>query len=270
MLTAMLQVVIGTAVMLSLWSAQAVGCNLRLGVETHFPPHIIQSDNGWSGLSIELAQRLAREVDCDLTLIESPWLRAMRQIDNGELDVISHLTFSNERLERFAFIGPHHLEQIFLVADPDTTPALSSVEQLTQDVDLNAIAMLNGAYYGEDFARLQAEPGLKRQLVYINNSLDKMALLSAGRVNAVLEDLSVLRYWQTEHHDTPSRYQPLLAVHQGPVYFGFNKKTLSATQLQQLDSAWQKLHSSGELASIVSRYQPRDAELNVPPPQPHL
>ncbi|KKO44080.1 amino acid ABC transporter substrate-binding protein [Arsukibacterium ikkense] len=270
MLKAVLQLVIQFSIVLWLYSPQAAACNLRLGIETHFPPHIIHGETGWSGLSIELAQRLAQEVECDLTLVESPWLRAMRQIDTGELDLISHLTFSTERLERFAFIGPHHLEQIFLVADPDAIPPLSSVEQLSNEIDLTAIAMLNGAYYGEDFARLQAQPGFKRQLVYITNSLDKMALLHAGRVNAVLEDLSVLRYWQTEHNTTSSRFQPLLAIHQGPVYFGFNRKTLSAAQLQQLNNAWQQLHSSGELARIVARYQQRETELNIPPPQPHL
>ncbi|SNY53327.1 amino acid ABC transporter substrate-binding protein, PAAT family [Arsukibacterium tuosuense] len=270
MLRTVLNAFVIAVVLPAIWLSQAMACTLRLGVETHFPPHIIKTEKGWSGLSVELAQRLAREVDCDVILIESPWLRAMRQIDKGELDIVSHLTFSPERQQRFAFIGPHHLEQIYLVADPTAIPALSSVEQLANDVDLTAIAMLDGAYYGEDFARLQAQPGLKRQLVYINNNLDKMALLNAGRVNAVLEDISVLRYWQSTHNNVSMRYRPLLAIHKGPVYFGFNKKTLSAAQLQQLESAWQKLHSSGELAAIVSRYQQADSELGVPPPQPHL
>jgi ABC-type amino acid transport substrate-binding protein len=264
------QVIILICTLAALGHTQVLACSLRLGVETHFPPHIIQTNTGWSGLSIELAQRLASEIDCNIILIESPWLRAMRQIDKGELDLISHLTFSLERQQQFAFIGPHHLEQIYLVADPAAIPPLTSVEQLAKDVDLTAIAMLEGAYYGEDFARLQAEPGLKRQLVYINNNLDKMALLNAGRVNAVLEDLSVLRYWQREDLNTPIRYQPMLAIHQGPVYFGFNKKTLSALQLQQLNHAWQTLYQSGELASIVAHYHQLDNELDVPPPQPHL
>tara|TARA_R110002126_G_scaffold33382_15_gene104473 strand:- start:1558 stop:2370 length:813 start_codon:yes stop_codon:yes gene_type:complete len=258
------------SMLLAAGQAYASACTLRLGVETHYPPHIIKTDTGWSGLSVELVQRLADEVDCELTLVESPWLRAMRQIDKGELDVVTHLTYSPERQPRFAFIGPHHLEHIYLVADPASTPELTSVEQLTNEVDLTAIAMLEGAYYGEKFAKLQTQPGLKRQLVYISNNLDKMALLNAGRVNAVLEDLSVLSYWQTGATQTPIRYQPLLEIHQGPVYFGLNRKTLSAAQLQQLANAWQQLYDSGELASIAARYPQKGTELNVPPPQPRL
>ncbi|MBV2128306.1 substrate-binding periplasmic protein [Arsukibacterium indicum] len=254
----------------AIWLPQAAACKLRLGVETHYPPHIIQTEQGWSGLNIELMQRLASEVKCELMLIESPWLRAMRQIEQGELDVVSHLTFSPERQQRFAFIGPHHLEQIYLVADPAVIPALTSVEQLTEEVDLTAIAMLDGAYYGEDFARLQTRPGLKRQLVYISNNLDKIALLNAGRVNAVLEDLAVLRYWQETDSTTSNRYQPLLAIHKGPVYYGFNRKTVSKEKLKELNAAWQKLHSNGELAAIVAHYQQRDNALQVPPPQPQL
>ncbi|KKO48697.1 amino acid ABC transporter substrate-binding protein [Arsukibacterium sp. MJ3] len=250
--------------------SHAASCTLSLGIETHFPPHIIKTKNGWSGLSVELMQRLAVEVGCEVILIESPWRRSMRLIAQGKLDVISHLTFSPERQQRFAFIGPHHLEHIYLVADPAAIPAVTSLEQLTQDVDLTDIAMLDGAYYGEHFATLQAQAGLRRQLVYIGNNLDKMALLKAGRVNAVLEDLSVLRYWQADKTSTAGRFQPLLEVHQGPVYFGFNKATLSTEQLGQLANAWQQLHRSGELSNIVSRYQQRDSELNVPPPEPHL
>ncbi|MDX1676418.1 substrate-binding periplasmic protein [Arsukibacterium sp.] len=254
----------------AIWQQHAVACQLRLGVETHFPPHIIQKEQGWTGLSIELVQRLAREIDCQVVLVGSPWLRSMRLIEQGELDIVSHLTFSPERQQIFAFIGPHHVEQIYLVADPTAIPSVTSIEQLADEVDLTAIAMLEGAYYGEDFARLQTQPGLKRQLVYISNNLDKMALLNAGRVNAVLEDISVLRYWQSEHSTTAIRYQPLLAIHKGPVYFGFNKKTLSDKQLQQLNSAWLKLHSNGELAAIVAHYQQRDNALQLPPPQPQL
>lgn len=262
--------IIVLVVISAIWLPQVLACQLRLGVETHFPPHIIQTEQGWSGLSIELMQRLAQEIDCDVVLVESPWLRAMRQIDKSQLDVVSHLTFSPERQHRFAFIGPHHIEQIYLVADPAAIPALTAIKQLTEEVDLNAIAMLEGAYYGEEFARLQSQPGLKRQLVYINNNLDKIALLNAGRVNAVLEDISVLRYWQSEHSSTPMRYEPLLAIHKGPVYFGFNKKTLSDEQLQQLNNAWLKLHNNGELAAIVAHYQQRDNALQLPPPQPRL
>ncbi len=264
------QIIVLISMLTALGQARVFACTLRLGVETHFPPHIIKTDTGWSGLSVELAERLAREIDCTIILVESPWLRAMRMIDKGELDLVSHLTYSVQRQQHFAFIGPHHLEQIYLVADPEAIPALTNIEQLTEEVDLTAIAMLEGAYYGEAFARLQRQPGLKRQLVYIANNLDKIALLNAGRVNAVLEDISVLRYWQSEHSSTAMRYQPLLAIHKGPVYFGFNRKTLSEEQQNKLNTAWQNLHSNGELAAIVAHYQQRDNALAVPPPQPRF
>ncbi|HEX5793744.1 MAG TPA: transporter substrate-binding domain-containing protein, partial [Rheinheimera sp.] len=117
------------------------------------------------------------------------------------------------------------------------------------------IAVLHGAYYGEEFARLSQHPALQRQLVVISSIQDKLALLRAGRVNAILEDISVLQYWQQHHYADAQRYQPLLKVYQSPVYFGFSKTSLSAQQLTKLADAWQRLYQQGELSAIYQKYQ---------------
>jgi len=229
-------------------------CVLRMAAETDFPPHLIQRDDQWGGLSVELLQRLASEVNCQVSFINSPWLRSLQQSESGDLDVLSHLSVSPQRKNHFAFIGPHHIEAIYLIGDPTVLPALENLQQLTQDKDLGAIASLHGAYYGEEFSRLSQHPVLARQLVSISSIQDKLALLRAGRVNAILEDLSVLHYWQQHSYPMAEKYQPLLLVYESPVYFGLSKAALSAQQIQQLADAWQKLYQSGELAKIYHKY----------------
>ncbi len=242
------------------------GCTLRMSAETDFPPHLIQQQQQWTGLSVELMQRLALELNCELVFINSPWLRALQMSAQGELDVLSHLSVSNERRVQFAFIGPHHIESIYLVGDPGEISAPASLQQLADGVDLGSIATLHGAYYGEEFSRLSQQPTFARQLVSISSIQDKLALLRAKRVKAILEDVSVLHYWQQHHYPDAERYQPLLKVYESPVYFGFSKASLKESQLKQIAEAWQRLYQQGELNAIYQKYQiVADAKL-VPAP----
>ena len=86
-------------------------------------------------------------------------------------------------------------------------------------------------------------------------------MLRAGRVNAILEDLSVLHYWQQHSYPMAEKYQPLLLVYESPVYFGLSKTALSEQQIKQLTDAWHKLYHNGELAAIYHKYQLDPAQL---------
>ena len=200
---------------------------LRMAAETDFPPHLILREQGWQGQSVELLQLLAKEVGCELVFVNSPWLRSLAQLKSGELDLVSHLSYSDTRKADFAFIGPHHIESIWLIGDPSKLPKIEQLNDLSDKVDLERIAKLNGAYYGEQFELLEQKPFFARQLVSISSIQDKLALLEAGRVNAILEDQSVLHYWQTHQYKNAKNYQALVLVYQSPVYFGFSKTTLS-------------------------------------------
>lgn len=245
-------------------SALTHACVLRMAAETDFPPHLIFKDQGWQGQSVELLQLLAKEVGCELQFINSPWLRSLAQIKSGELDLVSHLSYSKERKSDFAFIGPHHIESIWLIGDPTKLPEVSSLKDLTQTVDLGRIAELNGAYYGEEFALFKQNPFFARQLVSISSIQDKLALLEAGRVNAILEDDSVLHYWQKHKYTNANKYHPLVLVYQSPVYFGFSKNTLSKPMLIKLQKAWQKLYEQGDITKVVQRYQAKTADVLTP------
>lgn len=249
----------GLAALALFYSGLTQACVLRMAAETDFPPHLILKGQDWQGQSVGLLRALAKEVGCELEFINSPWLRSLAQIKSGELDLVSHLSYSEARKTDFAFIGPHHIESIWLIGDPAKLPKVSALKDLAHEVDLGRIAELNGAYYGEEFELLKQNPFFARQLVSISSIQDKLALLEAGRVNAILEDESVLQYWQTHQYKNAKKYQPLVLVYQSPVYFGFSKKTLSRPMLLKLQQAWQKLYQQGDINKIVKGYQHNSA-----------
>jgi len=244
----------------------AHSCVLRMGIETSFAPYIIQQGNSWRGVNVELLQRLAQEVECELEFIHSPWLRSLRLIEQGELDVLSHLSYNEERSKTFAFIGPHQLEKIYLVGLPQAFSGLSSVSQLRKAGTSGIIALLNGAYYGEELEAVLNDAKNRTRFVFIRGNEDKQALLLNGRVHGVLEDIAAYHYWKKQSELPTAAYVPLFPVYQSPVFFGFNRKTLSVIQLQQLEQAWQKLYEEGALQAILQTYQLPDYQWQLPQP----
>ncbi|MCA1928661.1 ABC transporter substrate-binding protein [Rheinheimera sp.] len=237
------------------YCSTAKACVLRMAAEVNFPPYLMLDGQRWHGQTVELAQLLVTEVGCHLEVVNVPWLRALAQIKSGELDFVSHLSYSKARIKDFAFIGPHHIESMWLIGNPAKLPKVTALKDLSETVDLGRIAELVGAYYGEEFALLKQNPFFARQLVSISSIQDKLALLEAGRVNAILEDDSVLRYWQTEGYKNAQNYQPLMLVYKSPVYFGFSKKTLSDTMLVKLKNAWQTIYDRGDVDKTIKKYQ---------------
>tara|TARA_Y100001963_G_scaffold139801_1_gene206050 strand:+ start:1115 stop:1849 length:735 start_codon:yes stop_codon:yes gene_type:complete len=237
-----------------------------MGIETSFAPYIIQQDNSWRGVNVDLLQRLVQEIGCELEFIHSPWLRSLRLIEQGELDVLSHLSYNDERSKSFAFIGPHQLEKIYLVGLPQAFSGLSSVSQLRKAGTSGIIALLNGAYYGEALDAVLNDAKNRTRFVFIRGNEDKQALLLNGRVHGVLEDIAAYHYWKKQSELPTAAYVPLFPVYQSPVFFGFNRKTLSVIQLKQLEQAWQKLYAEGTLQAILQNYQLAEYHWQLPEP----
>ena len=255
--------------------ATEAACTLRLALDTPFPPHIVLDDRGVAGqpagLNVRLLQALASAVGCQVSFVKSPWARSLRLLQQGQLDVLSQLSFNAERSQEIAFIGPHLTERIWLIADPTQVPPVQQLADLAQWPLDKMVALLNGGYFGEPLQLLRTDRLQRRRFYPIVSNQDKLALLKSGRVQAVLEEELA---WQYRLQQQPSRYQQLLMVHQAPVYFGFSRASVPPELLKRLAAAWQQLYQQGVLEQVR-----RDALTNskvipvitpLPEPTPYL
>ncbi len=265
-----------------LWSVPSIAaqsCLLRFALDTPFPPHIILDDPEPHGLNVRMLQALANEVGCELQIVKSPWARALKLMQQGQIDVISQLSYHAERGKDLYFIGPHHQERMWLISDPTTQPALQQLADLRSWPTSWLLAMLNGGYFGEQFRQLQTDVNFKRHLLPILSNQDKLALLTSGRVQAVLEE-ELAWHWRVRQR--PSPYQPMLLVHDNPVYFGFSRHSVSPQLAARLATAWQRLYQQGQLQQIRLLYLPapspdskvvtqlKAAIAELPAPKPYL
>jgi ABC-type amino acid transport substrate-binding protein len=261
--------------------AAVPACQLRFALDTPFPPHIVLTEQQPEGINVRMLEALAAKVGCTVRFVQSPWARAIKLLQQGEIDVISQLSYTRQRAQDIAFIGPHLEERIWLIADPTKVPPLRQLGDLPRWPITVSIAVLNGGYFGEEFQQFRDSPAMQRRFYPMVSNQDKLALLESGRVQAVLEEELV---WQWRMQQTPTAFQPMLLVHSDPVYFGFSRASVSPELLSQLAAAWQQLYRSGELQQIRRSYlnplkdgpaalasQSDPATLSdMPLPHPHL
>lgn len=250
-------------------SAPAAACSLRLGSEVSFRPFIDHKNERWQGVTIELLQMLADDIGCQLDIIPSPWLRALRLIERGELDVLVHMTYSAARSKDFYFIGPHHLEEIYLVGAEDAFAAITDVTQL-KSYSAGMIAFLNGSYYGQQIAEIISAQKDNNVFVPIVSNNDKILLLLNNRVDGVLDDIMAFIAWRDDIAGRDKNLKPILKVYENPVYFGFNKKTISKEQVKKLANAWEARFADGSIQRILDKYQVDDYQLKLLEPTPKI
>lgn len=243
-------------------SLPAAACSFRLGSELSFRPFIDYKNDQWHGVTIELLQMLVKDIGCQLDIIPSPWLRSLRLIERGELDVLVHMTYSTERGKQFYFIGPHHLEEIYLVGAPHAFAEITKVQQLRSH-GTGMIAFLNGSYYGEEIDEIINAKDSNRIFVAIVSNKDKISLVLNNRVEGALDDIMAFTAWRDDMGVQDKKLKPILKVYENPVYFGFNRKTISANQVEKLTHAWQTRFADGSIQRILDKYQVDEHQLKL-------
>jgi polar amino acid transport system substrate-binding protein len=195
-----------------------------------------------------LLNTLLSKVNCTFQLIDLPAGRAMKMLEDGQLDIMVGMSETDERASYSYFVGPHHIERMVVVASARVPDTVKSLQQL---VELDGtISVADGAYYGPLWQQLlQDNPALIPRIFAAAGNQQKLAMLVSGRVMASLEDEATVDEL-LEQNDLQHAYRKLFVIHENPVYFAFSHKTIDNTLLKQLQQAWQLMVSSGEVTQI--------------------
>lgn len=243
--------------------AVAAACQLSMQVQ-HFPPRMIKTEHAgqthWRGFNVDLFRLLVSKIGCQPVFQELPWGRSLLLLQQGELAAMSNMSLNPERQQYAEFIGPFLLEQIVAVGPVGLTSQVASMASLRKYAQ--NIGLMQGIYYGPEFALVSQEPVLAAKLVYVSTNQQKLQLLYSGRVQVVFEDLLNYQLLRQAGQIDAAQFQPLFTLYRNGVYFAFSKKKVPAAQLQQLQQAWQQLLASGELWQLQQQYQVTDFALS--------
>lgn len=145
--------------------------------EYDYPPFSVVTDGQADGFSVDLLKAVANEMGLDITFKVDHWATIKGQLEDGQLDVLPLVGYSEERDQYFDFTTPYIVMRgnIFVRQDD---PKISS----EADLYGKEIIVMKG-----DTAQEYAEKmGFTDQLILVDTYGEAFSLLSSGAHDAVL------------------------------------------------------------------------------------
>ncbi|MEP5568193.1 MAG: transporter substrate-binding domain-containing protein [Halioglobus sp.] len=207
MIKTLKQLLIGAAIALTLISGAQAGetlqriidfKTLKVGMSADQPPMTtINRQGGVMGFDVDLARGLARAMRVQLDIKVLPFGDLLTALEKGEIDmVMSNMSITPERSEQAYFAGPYMmtgksiLTRNSVLAQADSSGAINRA-----DLKIAAIANSTSAMFAQ-------ENTPEAELITTETSDEAVAMLIAGKVDAVLADMSVCKLAVLRHPES--------------------------------------------------------------------
>lgn len=165
-------------------SAENDGHSVTVGIN-HAPPYRVVSDEGVTGLYVDIFNEIAGRIGWDVRYVEAPFRRVLLMMEEGEVDVMLGPLKLEKREQVMAFVAP--------VFPPERKLFFYHREEnrITEYGDLygKKIGVLSGASY---FDRFDNDENLTKEPIARYENL--MRMLEIGRVDVVVAPELVGRY----------------------------------------------------------------------------
>lgn len=184
--------------LLLITSGLALGqdCRLRVGWEEWYPL-IHERDGQLAGSEFVLLSTLAKQANCQLEFIELPWIRALKSLHNGDIDLLYGASKTPER-EAFAhFSQPYRVEQMLLLTNREDTaqPGPISLTDWLATPNGNGkprlLGVILGFYYGDQLDPIVHAPEAQAQRLQVRWDQQLLKLLKAKRIDGYLIEASI-------------------------------------------------------------------------------
>lgn len=225
-------------------SLLAAADTLRLGFGTHKPPYIFEGEA--KGLEYEIVTAAARNAGFSLQVEYLPMERLHLMLRRGTIDSIAP---TNEQSGVAAFYSMPHLHY-----------QNAAVALRARNYKIERIADL-GRYSVSAFQRARFLLGSEFQRMAENNlhyreeaqQIARNRLLYSGRIEVVIADVRILRYFNREVYtqvdvSQPLTWYPLFAP--TPYQVGFRLQS----QRDRFNEGLASIRASGEYSAIERRY----------------
>jgi len=235
-------------------SKSAFSCTLILAVSDDFPPyHMRHSDSTWSGVSIDIAKELVKKANCELAVLDVPWIRAIKLLKEGKVHLLTNFTKNPQRSQFSYFLVPHHIEQVSFITHKKKNIDVQKISDLKQFK--GSIGITRGNYFGLEFNKyvLQSKQ-VKNKVVEIKSNNDRYLMLLQGRINGMFDDKLSADYLLNQQLKNSQEFSIRFSFNDSPVYFGISKKSVSHDLRKKLNTAWLQILDQNHIAKIYEKY----------------
>ncbi|WP_430460965.1 substrate-binding periplasmic protein [Thalassolituus sp. LLYu03] len=198
-------------------SPLANACEIRVGWED-WAPYIYRENGELQGAEYDYLLRLSDAVGCEFIFVDLPWIRALEQLEKGNIDLLYGASFSSERHAFANFSVPYRYEEMVLITAQDQAPSDSLSWLRTQRVGL-----IRGFQYPEAIEKTLSHLGGGREQ-YVASDDQLLHMMEAGnRIDGYIVERVVAELHVAQAHK-PLTITDIPGAQREPMYFMLNPK----------------------------------------------
>lgn len=238
----------------------AHGCHLVLRVPPNdYPPSFYQKNGQWVGFSIDMLKQLLKPLNCQYSTQSLPFIRGLAHLRRGSVDIMMHLSLTEERAKYIDYIGPMTYERLVFFTTKDIAPKIKSLT----DISLLSMpfAVQRGLHYSDEFVQLhENNEAFRRKVVSVNNFAQLTKMLERQRISGFLFS-SVYGRDLKEILDKFTQIEARVVIlEHHPIYFGFSKKSVDSSVLKQLELSFAQIETMSRFEFMLEN---KEAKLSV-------
>ena len=213
-----------------------------LGLDDSFPPMGFRDENGdIAGFDIDMAKETAKRLGVELRLQPVEWAGVILSLEKKDIDLIwNGMTITEARQEKINFSKPY-LANSQAITVLDGSPINSKAELAGKIIGVQMGSPSEDAVTAD--SRVGGKTGeFKKYSTYPEALLD----LSAGRIDAVVGDLIMVRYFLSKKE---GEYR-VLNDHFGAEEYGIGFRKADNSFREAVDKALDDMRNDGTAAKI--------------------
>ncbi|WP_108649393.1 substrate-binding periplasmic protein [Dongshaea marina] len=220
-----------------------------------WPPYQYRSEQGeMTGLDIELVSAVVEEMGCKLELYRRPWVRGLRELESGLLDIQAGASVTAERQAWAYFSDPYRQEvmSLFVLKGKSGQYPLGSLGDIVE-MDFS-LGINRGTFYGDEFEGLMESYPFIRSTHTFNTEKQKVKALLIGRVDGLIGNpVSTFHILRGLDAVDDVEIHPL-KIHSANQHVIFSKESTSAELVKRFNDALRRLKQTGEHQQITLKY----------------
>jgi polar amino acid transport system substrate-binding protein len=230
-----------------IFSNTSFGCEVKVGYE-EWPIYIVKNKDGsLHGLDIELFEAVAQASHCKIKYIELPWVRELKSIENGEIDIVMSASKTPEREVYAYFSKANHDETNSLFLNKGLGNSIKTIKEL--GASGLKIAYEKGAFLGDEIETIKDKLDSSGNNINVNikNTLAK-------RIDGFIVDKYAGSILIKKNKANEQIIMHPLLITTGDVHIMVSKKTKVKDLLQLINKGIDKIKSNGTYKKILQKY----------------
>lgn len=219
---------------------------LVVGLDDAFPPMGFRGENGdIVGFDIDLAKEVAKRMDVELKLQPIDWDTKVLELNNNNIDLIwNGLTITEERQKEILFTRPYMEDKQLIV-----TLADSDINEKSDLKDKLIGCQMESSSY-DAMQKDEETFNSFKEVIQLPNNNDVFMDLTAGRIDAMVVDEVVGRYYMAKN---PGEYK-VLTDHFGLEEFGIGLRMEDKALKQEIEKILDEMIEDGTAEEISNEW----------------